>query len=79
MYEVTKVITNDGKMFDTEKEARAYVERKYTDLVSRISSALSSLSKYQEVKIFLHENSESFREMLSLKDEWLEGVKEELE
>ena len=77
MYEVTKVITNDGKMFDTEKEAKAYVERKYTDLVSRISSPLSNLSKYQEIKDFLHENSESFREMLSLKDEWLEGVKED--
>lgn len=78
MYEVTKIITNDGKMFDTEKEARTYVERKYTDLVSRISSTLSSLSKYQEIKIFLNDNAEMFREMLSLKDEWLEGVKEEL-
>ena len=77
MYEVTKVITNDGKMFDTEKEAKAYVERKYTDLVSRLSCKLSNLSKYQEIKDFLNDNSESFREMLSLKDEWLEGVKED--
>ena len=77
MYQVTKVITNNGQMFNTEREAKIYLERKYTNLVSALASQLSNLSKYQEIKDFLHENSESFREMLSLKDEWLDGVKEE--
>lgn len=78
MYRVTKIVTNDGEMFDTEKEAKRYIERKYTQLVSRISSQLLNISKYQAMKDFLDNNGESFREMLSLKDELLEGVEEEL-
>ena len=76
MYRVTKIVTNDGKMFDTEKEAKKYIEVKYTDLVSRISAKLSSFSKYQEIKDFLDNNGELFREMLSLKNELLECIGE---
>lgn len=74
MYQVIKIITNDGEMFDTEKEAKKHVERKYTDLVSRIAGKLIGFAKYQEVKEFLDDNIELFDEMSSLKNELLKGV-----
>ena len=69
MYKCTKIITNDGVMFDTEKEAKKHIEVKYTDMCCRVASKLCNLSKYQEVKKFLDDNIETFRELTELKDE----------
>ena len=69
MYQVTKFVTNDGKMFDTEKDAKRYLDKQYTNLVCAIASQLVSLGKYQAIKQFLDERSEMFEEMLALKRE----------
>ncbi len=76
MHRITKIITNDGRMFDTEKEAKRHIECKYTDLVSRIAAQLSNFSKYQEIKDYLDNNSELFHKMLLLKNELLENIEE---
>lgn len=69
MYQVTKFVTNDGKMFDTEKDAKRYLEAQYTNVVCSISSRLLLIDKYQTMKQFLDEHIEMFEEMLALKRE----------
>lgn len=76
MYQVTKIVTNDGKMFNTEKDAKRYLDKQYANLVCAIASQLVSLGKYQAIKQFLDEHSELFEEMLALKRELNEETTE---
>ena len=81
MHQVIKVMTDDGTMFNTEKEARRYLDKTYTELLCNIASQLSNITKYQAMKVFLDENGVLFEKMIALKRELDEGVikiKEEL-
>ena len=69
MHRVTKIVTNDGKMFDTKTDAKRYLDKKYTTLVFNFASRLLNITKYQEMKEFLDENIETLEEMLALKRE----------
>lgn len=75
MYEVVKVMTNDGHLFDNAKEAKEYLEEEYTDKMCRISSKLVSIEKYQEMKEYLDENLEVFLDVITLKKELEDGVR----
>ena len=76
MYEVVKVMTNDGHLFDNSKEAKEYLEKEYTDLMCRISSKLVSIEKYQQMKEYLDSEGvlEQFEKALELKHELGKGV-----
>ena len=76
MYEVIKIMTNDGHQFDTEKEDKDYLEKEYTDLLCRICSKLIAIEKYQQMKEYLNENGvlEEFEKAMELKREFGKGV-----
>ena len=76
MYEVVKVMTNDGHQFDNAKEAKEYLEKEYTDLMCRISAKLVSIEKYQQMKEHLDSEGvlEQFEKALELKRELGKGV-----
>ena len=74
MYEVVKVMTNDGHQFDSAKEAKEYLEKEYSDKMCRISAKLVSIEKYQEMKEYLDANLEVFLDVITLKKELEDGV-----
>lgn len=69
MKAVTKFITDDGCMFDTEKDARHHLEKEYANHLCGLAHKLIAIDKYQKMVNFLHENENLLREMLEIKDE----------
>lgn len=81
MYKVTKVMTNDGEMFDTEKEAKHYLEARYADCLCKLASKLVSIEKYQPMCEFLDANIDTdlFERVKDLKKEIAKGIENEEE
>ena len=71
MYKVTKVMTNDGHMFDTAKDAKHYLEVKYADCLCKLASKLVAIDKYQQMCEFLdtHINEDLFVQVQEIKRE----------
>ena len=79
MYKVTKVMTNDGHMFDTVKDAKHYLEVKYADCLCKLASKLVAIDKYQEMCEFLdtHINKDLFVQVQEIKREIAPKINEE--
>ena len=79
MYKVTKVMTNDGHMFDTVKDAKHYLEVKYADCLCKLASKLVAIDKYQEMCEFLdtHINKDLFVQVQEIKKEITPEINEE--
>lgn len=79
MYKVTKVMTDDGQMFDTVKDAKHYLEKKYADCLCKLASQLVSIDKYQKMCEFLdtHINEDLFIQVQNLKSEIAPKIDEE--
>lgn len=81
MYKVTKVMTNDGQIFDTVKDAKHYLEKKYADCLCKLASKLLSIEKYQPMCEFLDANIDGdlFEQVKELKREITKGIENEEE
>lgn len=79
MYKVTKIITNDGHMFDTVKDAKHYLEVKYADYLCKLASKLVTIDKYQEMCEFLdtHINEDLFVQAQEIKREIASQINKE--
>lgn len=79
MYKVTKVMTNDGHMFDTVKDAKHYLEVKYAECFCKLASKLVAIDKYQEMCEFLdtHINKDLFVQVQEIKREIASKINEE--
>ena len=79
MYKVTKVMTNDGHMFDTVKDAKHYLDVKYADCLCKLASKLVAIDKYQEMCEFLdtHINKDLFVRVQEIKREIAPKINEE--
>ena len=79
MYTVTKVMTNDGQMFDTVKDAKHYLEKTYADCLCRLASKLVGIEKYQPMCEFLDANinEDLFVQVQEIKTEIAQGIEEE--
>lgn len=71
MHKVTKIMTNDGHMFDTVKDAKHYLEVKYADCLCKLASKLVTIDKYQKMCEFLdtHINEDLFVQVQEIKRE----------
>ena len=79
MYKVTKVMTNDGHMFDTTVDAKHYLEKRYADCLCKLASKLVAIDKYQEMCEFLdtHINGDLFVQVQEIKREIAPKIDEE--
>ncbi len=79
MYKVTKVMTNDGQVFDTVKDAKHYLEKKYADCLCKLASKLVAIDKYRPMCEFLdtHINEDLFVQVQDLKREIAPIIDEE--
>lgn len=69
MFKVTKIMTDDGKMFDDFKKAKKYLEVEYGDKLCRMAHKLLSIEKYTPMCEFLDANLEEFKELIRLRKE----------
>jgi hypothetical protein len=67
MKTVSKVMTFDGKLHDTQKDAVRHVEAIYADKLSKLAVKLVSIEKYVALGNFIDENLALFLELASIK------------
>ncbi len=77
MQKITKIVTDDEKMFDSYTEAKKYLDIAYGKQLTRIAVKLLNITKYDVMCEFLDENLDCFQELINLKNELNE--KEEIE
>ena len=67
MKTVSKVMTFDGKLHDTQKDATRHVEAVYADKLSKISMQLVRIDKYVATGDYINDNLSLFVELASIK------------
>jgi len=78
MHRVIKIATGDGKHFDSEKEARRYLDKEYGNRLTSIAHKIVRTDcKYTQLCEFLDTNLNLFQELIDLKNELKNGIKEE--
>lgn len=78
MYKTTKYKLNNGKEFDTEKEAQKELNNSYGLIVEKIAHNICSLDfKFEKVLLYINDNTELFRSLTSSYDEMISGVQSE--
>ena len=75
MYEVTKIMTNDGRMFDCEKDAKHYLENQYNGVVAELSLLIRGIENTTQIKLIIDENIEVLEKIIKLKKEIEKGLK----
>ena len=78
MYKVIRYMTNDGKIFNTESEARKKLEKEYGNILEKISHRIikETDGKYAKLLKFLDENILDFQRLFELKEEIENGLEE---
>ena len=66
---VTKILTDDGEMFDYYKDARRHLDQKYGRQLTAIAIKLLEITKYSQMFKFLDEHLELFEAAIRLKNE----------
>lgn len=74
MQKITKIMTDDESIFDTEKEARKYLDKKYGEHLTSVAHKILKHEKYEKLLEFLDENLNIFKELIELKNELNEGI-----
>lgn len=69
MKTVVKVMTFDGKLHNTQKDAVRYVEAIYADKLSKIALKLVQIGKYAATGDYINDNLSLFLELASIKDD----------
>lgn len=69
MKTVFKVMTFDGKMHVTQKDAVRHVEAAYADKLSKIALQLVQIDKYVATGDYINDNLSLFVELASIKDD----------
>lgn len=69
MIKSMKIITDDGKIFDSYKDAKRYLDKKYGDKLTALANKLLMIDKYMPMIDFIDTNLEMFEELLLLKSE----------
>lgn len=81
MRKVTKILTDDNRMFDTVKDAVKHLDREYgnrlTGVVHKILHITSEVGKYIALCEFLDENLMLFDELSALKSELRRNITDE--
>ena len=77
MYKVTKIMTNDGKMFNYERDAKHYLENQYNGVISKLSLLIRGIENTTQIKLIIDDNIEVLEKIISLKKEIEKGVKED--
>lgn len=72
---VRKIMTDDGELFDTQKEAKKYLNKKYGEQLTSIAHKILKCEKYIQLCEFLDENLDNFKEVIELKNELKEEFK----
>lgn len=78
MYKVIRYMTNDGKIFNTESEARKALEKEYGNILEKLSNRIikETDGKYVKLLNFLDENILDFQRLFELKEEIENGLEE---
>lgn len=69
MKRVTKFETLDGKLFDSERDAKRHAEKRYGDALLSLGRRLTHQS-YTFVTDFIDENLEAFIQLKALKQDY---------
>jgi len=67
MKEIMCIITEDGSIFKSKREAEKYLNVTLSDRLADHTAKIVKLTIYQEVKNYLLDNLEDFSEILSIK------------
>ena len=67
MKTVSKVMTFDGKLHDTQKDATRHVDAIYADKLSKIALKLVQIGKYAATGDYINDNLSLFVELASIK------------
>lgn len=76
MKTVTKWVTYDNKVHDSQKEALHYLDVEYGNVLSLVSAKIAKLEKYLLISEFIDANLEVFAQLSKIKADM---VFEELE
>ena len=76
MYEVTKIMTNDGKIFDCERDAKHYLENQYNGVIAELSLLIRGIENATQIKLIIDDNIEVLEKIIRLKKEIEKGIKE---
>jgi|GEM_PF-6292275 len=77
MHKIIRIETNDENQFETEKEARKYLDKKYGDRLTTIVHKILKHEKYISLCEFIDANLELFQELIDLKNELKEDIKKD--
>lgn len=77
MYKVTKIVTNDGKMFDTERDAKHHIENQYNGVISELALLIRGVDNATRLKLIIDDNIDVLKKIITLKKEMTEEIKEE--
>lgn len=69
MRKISKIVVNNGKLFDTEQEARKYLDKAYADILCKISHNIVSAGKYGEIAEYINNNLSSFQELIQIRED----------
>jgi hypothetical protein len=69
MRRVVKIQTMDGILHDTESSAKHYADVMYTSAICVLASAIGQLTKYQDIKDYIHQNLDKFVAAKQLRDD----------
>ena len=75
MIEVRKILTNDGKMFNTERDAKHHIENEYNGVISELALLIRGTENATKLKLIIDDNIDVLRKIVELKDELSRGVK----
>lgn len=75
MIEVRRILTNDGQMFDTERDAKHHIENKYNGVISELALLIRGTENATKLKLIIDDNIDVLRKIVVLKDELSRGVK----
>ena len=77
MYTVTKVMTNDGQMFDNERDARHHLENVYDGALSKLALLIRGNDNAISLKLIIDDNIDVLKDIIALKSELDAGIEEE--
>lgn len=69
MKEITKIETFDGKLHDSEAQAKRHIENLYGLELSKISNKFITLTKIFDIQKMIDENLDAFIYLKKIKDD----------
>lgn len=69
MRRVARYQVFDGQEFKTEALARNYIDVRISERLSKMAGAIAKLDKYQDIKQYLYDHLDEFRELSAYKED----------